>query len=881
MPNPILTPPLWAPGVIWTVSQSNYLALDITLAEIDDDAVVVILTLPAGAEARLVRDPANWAASGTPVLTAGAWSPGPVILGNWSAQVVAGAAATDPATLSISNNDGLAPSGLLRIILTGLGGAAAEIEPSSGNLSIDRVLADPALHNVQVSSGLPVRERANVTLSASPLATVAENGAAGLPALPALLSEWIENPANAIAVSSWVPSGASASFTAPGIYNATQLNFTFTAAYDLAANGLRDAGDPSNAQTLPVSVEEVNYGLVFVMDRSGSMGSVVGGKSQWAVATEAAHACCDLFRAFRSGDNHLAGVVTFEHRGCSWTPTPAGDITLRDPVTAGAATELAPLADFGNANDWDLGDPQDCTPIGDGLIAAWRRIGIDLGPNDRGAVVLLTDGYENAGSVTIAATAGPASQTFTAARVAPGAVGTGNTLIGNRVYTMAIGQSVDEDRLDDLGTAIYHRTDVLNEIRGAFAQMLGDVIDAQEEMAVAVGNDPAPPAHPLYYRTGSDEQVIAFLVFWAAASDKLRIGWRAQGSTGDFTLLNPADPAVTFTQRGRHGLMRVNLTAAPFSTQPGIEWRVEHLDTTESARPLTAENALVMVDLSTKIEVSFDRRSYFIGDPIGLTARIRKGGAPVTGATVGVDVAQPGEGLGTFLGTNAARYKEVRPDGKAKGDAAVGKGAMFQTLLRSLQITGLPVVTPPDFTLLDDGTYGDGRANVGLYGGAFTDTAREGTYSFRWRISATLPDGSQVSRVFVRSTWVGVRPDPTLLGAVWTTVADGIMLVTFTPKAANGELLGPWRTAVISMSVVDGSFDGPLIDNLDGSYSRRVKAVAGSDPLVSISVYGAPMDPTSPVRAGGGAGVGERCLCLWWRALVCTWQRFIALVRGK
>jgi hypothetical protein len=916
MANPVLNEPMWAAGVTWTVTQSDFLALDIALSELGADPVSLDLTLPPGAVVGLVRDPpmapTNWTAPATQVLAGGVWTVTPVFLGvTWTAQVTPGAAVSDPATLTINNPNGLATSGRLRIIITGLAGAAATVEPGAGNLSIDRVLADPTLENVQVSSGLPVRERAAVTLSSVPSATVRINGAATLPPLPALFTLWTQVQANAIAVDGWTPTGATASFTAPGIYSATVLNFTVTAAYDFAANGI-DPSDPKNTVVLPVTVQTVTYGLVMVLDRSGSMAGLVDGTSQWVIATRAAHACCDLFRAFRPGNSHMAGVVTFEHDNCSWTAAPSGNITLRNPSTGMAAPGLTPLSGFGNVNDWNLGSPRTCTPIGDALVMAWDRIGSGLGPNDLGAVILLTDGYENAGTTTIAASKGPASQTFAQARVTPGAVASGNALIGNRVSTLAIGQSVAQDLLHNLGTDIYHRIKAVHELRGAMVQMMGKVVDADEQMVIAAP-EMAPPPHSLYYQTSAGEQVVAFLVEWSALSDRLELAWRSQASSGAFTVLNPTvDAGVVLTQRGSHGMMRVDLSVSPFVGQTGIQWRLQHKNVGGVVQPLVATDAIVMVDLATKIEVGFDTREYFIGDPIRLQARLWHGGAPLVGATVGIDVARPGEGLGTFLATNAPRYIQSRQAGTTiaatgsvtgagaapvttaathvpapspKVDPAQGKALMYQSLLQVLDMQELPVIIPPQFELYDDGAHGDGAADDGFYAAAFTDTLKEGTYSFRFRVSGKLPDGSSYSRIYVRSTWVGVKPDPLLMGAVWTVLDAPLRLLTFRPKTRSGEFLGPFRQDVISLSIVDGTFDGPLVDNLDGSYSQRVMgATLNADPLVLISIYGTPMQPTSPSRGGGGLGglgYGERCLCLWCRAFECTWRSIVRLFTGR
>ena len=136
----------------------------------------------------------------------------------------------------------------------------------------------------------------------------------------------------------------------------------------------------------------------------------------------------------------------------------------------------------------------------------------------------------------------------------------------------------------------------------------------------------------------------------------LRIAWRPQNSTGAFTLVDPAGAGVRYFRRQRHGLMVANIQAVTGSGA-ATQWRLQHMDGA-NAQPMTDSDALCMVDLLTKAEVRFDKRQYFMDDPIRLSCQISTGGAAVTGATVWVDVARPGEGLGTFLATHGNRYKD-------------------------------------------------------------------------------------------------------------------------------------------------------------------------------------------------------------------------------
>lgn len=886
MPNPTITPAVWAPGAIFNITDSDFVALDVLIDEIDEETAQIILTVPAGGEVALHRDPADWSGAGTSILTGGVWSGSPISLGDWQVDIMPGAAVTDAATISLSSATSGA-GGWLRVVLTGLAGQSTDAEAGGGTVSIERVIADPSLQNIQVVSPTPpVTELASVTISSSPAVTQVTNPAptTAPPAPPTLLTTWAQNPANPIAVTDFMDFGATATFTAPALYDTANLEFSVTAAYDLASNATVDASDPQNTETLQVEIQTVTYGMVLVLDRSGSMGSSLGGGlSKWEATVRAAQAWADIFHAFRPGDNHRAGVITFEHDSCSWSPTPAGDITLWDPCAGtmepGTAL-LMPLQDLvggASCDTWDLGTDQSCTPIGDGMVYAVDKIGASMGSGDRGAIVLLTDGYENAGRVTIAATQGSASITIDD-ELAKAQYSGANAILGDRIYTLAVGSSVDEDRLNALGSAYYQQiTSNVNEVLPAFAAMLGDTIDAQQltpQPPLAADPGPAPTTDALYFRQTPGEHRMAFLAVWPDLTHSLRIGWRPQGDNGQFTLL-PGDGAVNVVSRANHGMTSVDLHSLFSGPPAALEWRLQLVDNGGATVALPANDALVMVDLVTKVEVEFDQPQYFIGDDIKLTCRIRSGGVPVTNATVGIDCARPGEGLGTFLATNSPVFRKLRDSDAVqigRLDPDQGKGLMFKTLLAQREMDSLPIVIPPQFHLFDDGTHGDGSANDGDYAGFYTDTEKEGTYTFRYRVEGTLADGSIFSRIFVRSTWIGVRPDPALLVTEWDVVdnAAGGMVIsaaTFRPQATNGELLGPFRDAVIDVTIHGGTADGPLIDNLDGSYTQRVLHRPLVEPVLDISIYGQAMKPTSPGLEGRGTLEGN------------CWKIFVLLIR--
>lgn len=899
MANPTIAPAVWANGS-FTVTGSTWVAFDIALIDPTSEEQMTI-TAPAGAVIVAIRSPAGWTTPGTPLLSAGAWSALPLDLGNWHVTITPGATATDPATVKVDSQASNA-GGRLRLVCSGLTGALT-VEPSIGDLVIDRVLATPNVTS-QVLSTPPVRELDTVDLSASVNHSKVEKSPPQLPlmALPPMLAQWAADPANPVALPSFHPPvGVSASFKAPAIYAQTVLNFNLTAVLDLAGNGI-DAVDPVTTGVLPVTIVQVRYGMVLVLDRSGSMGATLGGgMSKWDAAVRAAHAWADLFRAFRPTSDpllpHLAGVVTFQSDSGGTAVTPEAQAGFKDPSPgsnpniAVPPPQLKDLVNFGNFPKWNLGSQATSTPIGDGLVAAWQAIGQQLSPGDKASVVLMTDGYENAGAVTIAAV--PPAGTTTFASLRTGSLLAGNKYIGDRLYTLALGSQVDDQRLHVLSGGGYYQqiTQSTNEIGPAFAAMLGDVLNSNPaKPGPPLTSDPDAHAEAVYYQVSTGERILAFLVQWADNTHALRVGYRLQSVPPNpntpFTIVgDTGDAKVKVTLRETHGLMRIDLPAllADLSS-PGTEWRLQDV-VGNAPQPDLVDRAFVMVDLVTKVDVGFSKTQYFVGEPIGLETRIATGGVPVTGAKVLIDSARPGESLGSYLTVNARKYKDLHGDiPRAKTDPAIGKGLMVQTLLHMDGLSDLPIVRDSGLVLKDDGLHADGLAGDGFYANTFADTGTEGTYTFRFRVDGNLADGSKFSRVFDRSVWVGLRPDPAQLGPIWVLLTDPDIFPvrsSFSFKPMFGkQYLGPFRGDAIELTIFGGKFDGDLIDNIDGSYTITVIHDPGATPTVSVSIWGQPMVPSSPPTAGIGP-FGTNCWQLWLAAIRCTLAGIWKLLTGK
>jgi len=737
------------------------------------------------------------------------------------------------------------------------------------NAAIVRILADP-----RVVPPVPAtyKEKASITLSGTVAYSqvVAAAPPPGLPALPVLAAKWDQSPGpttaspGATTLLGGPPTySASAPLTAPAVYAAVALQYELTAWYDVDGDGMPGAGEPANKGSVALTIQARNLHMIVLLDRSGSMSSSIAPSlSRWEGARRAAHVWADLYAAFRTGvAADQVGVMIFEDGAtCGWGAA-ASPIDVINPA---AGTVVATLGNIASLDQFsfNVGAPGGCTPIGDALFKAMQKFPAPAGDgtNDRYVLVLLTDGYENSGAVVVEddtpVPAGAATN-FTTKRLTLPGINSRMTL-----YTIGVGDYVQQSVLDDLPIVpppgglvtpgLYRLITKAEDLLGAFAQMLGHAVDAQPIVPVA-----GAEANTLVFPVTANENRLAVVLQWDDSTDDLRLFHRPQAG-GAWTQvcgggLAPP-PGVRLSSRERHGIASVNLPTLFGGPAAATEWKIEYRHPAAAANPVAIAPAklLVMVDLFLKVDLEFDKPRYATEEPLRLTARIRAGARRVKGATVTVELARPGEGLGTFLAQNGINYKPSPPQG---ADPNAPKAAMLAALLGRRDMPGLPIINPAaifaDGTnqLFDDGAHEDGPANDGDYANVFTDTSKEGTYTWRVFARGTLPDGSVFNRLITVSKWVGVNVDPlssplTTQFGLATTVS-GVMagVVTVKPVSRKGELLGPFRGSLIDFKTTAGTWSEPLQGHFDGTYSRTLHYRRGEVPEVTVVVQGKPFTP--------------------------------------
>ncbi len=896
MPNPAISPA--------SVGATQYTIADSTAAVVD-----LMLTVPTTPSFPVVSIVYPAAAAVQVALVRGATTlallPGPidnnVLFAN--RRVIASTTPAGPDTvLTIEIRASAAPAAeAWSVRVSGLGGSVCSVEQSDNDpvaLTITRVVSAPVAVLSDVSPASPVKEKANVSLTALLAAgTAMAPTVVGGPA-PAVTYRW--SYTGTIAIPAFPTASASQvfAFEAPGVYGDRTIQLGLEVTY--SGGPIPAAFLTSVAATQPLTIQPRIQHLLLLLDRSGSMSG-----TRWERAKTAAQILTQAFATFRAGVNAAdrVGLMVFEDESCGWRPWGAAIDARIAPVQALAAPPAAGAAACGV----NFGAPGDCTPIGDGLYKAMKTLdGLGVANDPHFTIVLLTDGYENAGTVRVdpdSVVNGVAVRNFATARNDFPNVNSRLT-----IYAVGLGGEVQEDVLDALplpagaGPAgMYRQVTDVAQLTGAIAQMVSFSQAAEQVVPLAgapqdtpIGgapgvpaSDPAPEAQQGYVRIDPKVNRLAIAVEWGNPADTLELARRdwnelAQQFSGAFQPV-----AATISQCTSHGYVSVDV-AALFGDEdnvPATEWRIVHRSG-GVAQAIASTDLLVFVDLHVSATIDFDRTRYRTGDPMIVTARLRAGSEPIHNARVRVELARPGESLGTFLATNSARFvgtmgastavvnsastANSAPNTgaaaasgtvpKPRADPARGKQAMLQGILAQLGMTALPIEMPArifeDDTnqLFDDGFHHDGDAHNGNYANRYTRTDKEGTYTWRLHITGSLPNGSPFSRVIVVSRWVGVQVDPRFTTLVWTALAtapNGMQAATIrvVPRDRFGNYLGPFRSADVGFSTSGGSFDGEMVSAPDGGYVRQLVYPANSRPEVTVTIQGRPMVRT-PLAEG-------------------------------
>jgi hypothetical protein len=636
--------------------------------------------------------------------------------------------------------------------------------------------------------------------------------------------------------------------------------------------------------------------VVMVLDGSGSMSYTPNGSgpavalsdSRWGKMTAAADQFLVLLTAFGGGRGRVA-IVEFPDITNPGFPPPAVDLSakvlrpaidipkdvtsLNNPPLWPVPPEHSPKPGFG----W--------TPMGRGIGMAMGTIAGSFGEFEGGAskdlnrrwLLLMSDGAHNLGNAgTIDHPTfyyGPASsqtsfkgkniKVFAAAYGDEGAINwppdhpqmmTLRTE-SNGVYSDAGTNDLGSDPGGDLGLNVF------KSFRAAITAglALDPTIDPG---GVLTGGAPEAryPISVLPYDTR-----LAFVVNWGSF-DAERVS--VQLLTPNCELITPAlameDPGLSYVGHPRYAIYTVETDYLRNARDPSHPrhgtWKLIIIGNGLEEGGSEAYEFEVITQSRLKMKLEFDREQYFAGDPIGVAARLTLDGKPITNATVTWTLDAPGQSA-----TNWLALSKVTPvEFEKAADAFQGDDVTPLAIKKhSLQLKG---VTFTPFKKANTAAMVD-PASEGVYRATTNDTRVPGTYNFRITALGTTEGGGLFRREQQVQVYLGVRPHIDFI--VWDILYRQILInerpwieavIRVLPRDPFGNVLlvEPEFNPLIKLTARGGEFAGPLVGNLDGSYTRALRYLPDVSPTIALEVGGETVVPARPLTPVAGLQYVDR-----------------------
>jgi len=252
----------------------------------------------------------------------------------------------------------------------------------------------------------------------------------------------------------------------------------------------------------------------------------------------------------------------------------------------------------------------------------------------------------------------------------------------------------------------------------------------------------------------------------------------------------------------------------------------------------------VIVESRLQLNVRLDRATYFAGDPIGVSAIVTLDGKPITQAAISLSVIAPNQSVNNFLAAvniTAAEFSQAQEEifrltngdtnaAFIKAHAAQKKGISFGASTSKASI----MMTDPN--------------HRGAFSAAFSQTATPGAYVLYVTAVGTTEDGVTFRREKRVQVSVQVRPEPqfTLFDIAYRQIFEegqtiNIADVLVRPRDRFGNVFldkSANDLTAVRLTVEGGEFTGPLVNNLDGNYSRSVRFAPGVTPAIGLDVLG-------------------------------------------
>ena len=645
-------------------------------------------------------------------------------------------------------------------------------------------------------------------------------------------------------------------FNAPAAPPAPDGTVTANALVSITpADNTAGTGVGHNRQ-LSVSATTQALEVMLLLDTSGSMswdplGTVLpvpSNMSRWHELVDAVNVQFLPLLGFFGNGRGKFGIARFPATNPALPATYDLQAPVAIPDPAGMAAAEAAVAGV---------TPVGGTPMGDGIdhvvapaTSYFATDALSINANRRW-LLLMTDGAHNSGTHNPLEFIPPS---------AGGTAPAGSSLSDKKIKMFAVGygvigySDVNATLLQQLVAGSYP----VGEIRrpdddGVTATQVASAFRDAIKAGITPGSSPGDP--PAVFHAGQAEarhfalmtrydRRSAFVLSWNTP-DPRRM--RLELITPTCDLITPETAGrgpfrdIEFRGGDRSNMYMVGAdflrnTADPTRPRYGT-WtlRVLSPQLADSRRGLEHYDYDIIVDSDLSMAVKLDRAAYHAGDPIRVSARVLAAGTPVKGATVVLSTTARQQSESNWLADLKVspdflrRAQEmVRADSSPiliKATAARLAGMKFPG---GSHETNLAMTDP---------------SGVGTYQATVADTSTPEMYTFYVIATGVTDDGVAFRREAKVATNVLIQPDPAHTQLDLKFRDAGLVDVRIAPRDRfdNVLLLDPATAGNFQLNVTDAAFAGPLINNVDGTYSRPLRYDPARTPVVSALFNGRPI----------------------------------------
>jgi len=578
--------------------------------------------------------------------------------------------------------------------------------------------------------------------------------------------------------------------------------------------------------------------VMIVFDRSGSMAGSAGttpGKTKMDEAKEAASLFVQLIA---SGSGHRVGLVSFsstasapvdDHLG-NVNPGQKNDLIGPSPFTTGKIGALAPGG---------------MTSIGGGLQAAVNEFPAMGGGANKRTILLLTDGLQN---------------------TMPMINDVMNSLGGTDIHAIGYGSASGLNgalltQLAQTHNGLYMRAGDGLVLRKFFALSFGNIFEAgalndPEFILPAASNQAAP-----YHFSVCEEAMVTIVV-----------GWETETAPVIYNIETPSGKIINWNEAGTEfaagRTWRFTKVPLAFNGDQNGAWKIHVLRPAAGGEFPPPPSAIryfinVIAKDGPVLKLKNKKRKFYTGDIINpKVALVKANGFAPHGGKVKLYVSKPANSLGDILSRSGLKQPSLE-----NGDTLPARNFTLQQL-EANDKTPVDIYNNEVFDLFDDGSHDDGAMeHDGIFGNPIPNLLQyEGNYTFR--AVATYGEDCSGTREITWTVHVETGIDPLKTDIKTSVISlrnDGrqTVKIDFTPKDKYGNLLGPGRLDVFTLSgTTSTTVTGAVTDHNNGTYSVVAIHDPSSGSLPGIVIN---QEERSPVIVSPQSGAGAQDCSKWKR----------------